>query len=73
MLILIPLADRNSMRMAQLEARYMRPWVRMNREKDNCLEDHDESRKSKQSIMEVCNSNIYQTRLIPTDSKNSGY
>ncbi len=26
-------AERSSMRMARLEARYMRPWVRMNRGK----------------------------------------
>jgi hypothetical protein len=30
-------AERNSMRMAQLEARYMMPWVRRNRGEDNCL------------------------------------
>ena len=45
------LAERNSMRMAQLEARYMRTWVRRNRGEDNCLEGHAEPRKSEQSIM----------------------
>jgi hypothetical protein len=40
-------AERNSMRMAQLEARYMRTWVRRNRGEDNCLEGHAEPRANR--------------------------
>jgi hypothetical protein len=60
------LAERNSMQMAQLEARYKRSWARRNKGRDNCLIRH--ARSNEVSCKYAIRAFI-QTSLLPTDSK----